>query len=114
MIDRGALDRLQEWGGPKLVSEMIRLFLENSPERLGQMRLGFDQGELKAVERAAHSLKSTAANVGALDVSRLAERMEDLAEAGEEEEAKRLYGELTLAHQHACQQLEQFQEGANA
>jgi len=26
--------RLQEWGGPELLVQMIRLFLENAPERL--------------------------------------------------------------------------------
>jgi HPt (histidine-containing phosphotransfer) domain-containing protein len=114
LIDREALNRLQEWGGPKLVREMIRLYLDNSPERLDQIQQGFDEHELNAVERAAHSLKSSSANVGALDVSRLAERLEHLADSGSDAEARQLHPELTSAWELARGALEEFLEGADA
>ena len=113
LIDREALQRLQEWGGPKLVREMIRLFLDNSPERLGQIQLGFERQELNAVERAAHSLKSSSANVGALELSRLAQQLEDLAEAGSDSEAREIHTSLLAAHERACQELQEFLEGAS-
>ena len=78
VIDPQAQARLQEWGGPELLVQMIRLFLENAPERLEQVRKGIADGSLKDAERGVHSLKSSAANVGAARVSRLAAAMEDL------------------------------------
>ena len=38
IIDPASLGRLEEWGGPKLVKEMIRLFLGNGPARMDQIR----------------------------------------------------------------------------
>ena len=83
VIDPQAQTRLQEWGGPELLVQMIRLFLENAPERLEQVRKGIADGSLKDAERGVHSLKSSAANVGAARVSRLAAAMEDLAAGGD-------------------------------
>ena len=40
VIDPKAQARLQEWGGAKLVTQMIKLFLENTPTRIDQVRKG--------------------------------------------------------------------------
>ena len=93
---------------------MVVLFLDNSPERMAQIRLGLESGELKAAERGAHSLKSSSANVGALEVSRIAEKIEILAETGAAEEASQLHAPLEEAYQRACQELGDFLEGASA
>ena len=83
VIDPKAQARLQEWGGPELLVQVIRLFLENAPKRLEQVRKGIADGSLKDAERGVHSLKSSAANVGAARVSRLAAAMEDLVAGGD-------------------------------
>jgi HPt (histidine-containing phosphotransfer) domain-containing protein len=77
IIDPQAQARLREWGGAKLLTQMIRLFLENAPNRMEQVRKGLAEGNVREAERGVHSLKSSAANVGALRVSRLAAQMED-------------------------------------
>ena len=82
-IDPQAQARLQEWGGPKLLTQMVRLFLENAPVRLEQVRKGLAEGSLKDAERGVHSLKSSAANVGAVQLSKLAAHMENLAAGGD-------------------------------
>ena len=69
VIDPQAHARLEEWGGAGLVTQMIRLFLENAPTRLDQVRKGLSEGGLAEAERGVHSLKSSAANVGAVVVS---------------------------------------------
>jgi HPt (histidine-containing phosphotransfer) domain-containing protein len=79
IIDPQAQARLQEWGGAKLLTQMIRLFLENAPNRMEQVRKGLAEGNAREAERGVHSLKSSAANVGAMRVSRLAAQMEDHA-----------------------------------
>lgn len=112
VIDLQALDRLSEWGGPKLVKEMIQLFLENSSERLSQIDGGLERGDARAVERAAHSLKSSAANIGALEVSRLSQQVEDLAGVGELEGASALRAPLRDAYQRAGRKLRALREEA--
>ena len=83
IIDAAAQARLQEWGGAKLLTQMIRLFLENAPIRVEQTRKGVADGDVREAERGVHSLKSSAANVGAMRVSRVAAQMEELASRGE-------------------------------
>ncbi|MDH5590816.1 MAG: Hpt domain-containing protein [Gemmatimonadota bacterium] len=81
-IDPAALDRLREWGGDKLLRQMVRLFLENSVQRMDQIRLGNSESNMRESERGAHSLKSSAANVGAWGLHALAVEVEKAAEVG--------------------------------
>ncbi len=80
-VDVAALDRLARLGGNELVCKMIDLFLENAARRIEAAAAGVKNGDLAAVEAAAHSLKATAANVGAARLQELARRVEELAVA---------------------------------
>lgn len=80
-LDPAALERLFRIGGQEFVVEMIELFLEHAPQRLETARTALDAGDMTAVYRAAHSLKSTAANVGARGLQSAAERAEGRAAA---------------------------------
>lgn len=83
MIDRDQLARLEEWGGQKLLRQMIRLFLENAPKRMEAVRGGLEAGDLEAAERGAHSLKSSSANVGGMELRTAAAEMEARASEGD-------------------------------
>jgi HPt (histidine-containing phosphotransfer) domain-containing protein len=76
VIDAQALERLKEWGGDKLAAQMVRLFLKNSGARMDQIRDGVTREDPEEAERGAHSLKSSAANVGAESLRTLATRVE--------------------------------------
>ena len=65
ILDTVALDKLYEWGGAELKDKMIELFSQNAPDRLEGVRAGLGSGDLELAERSAHSLKSSAANLGA-------------------------------------------------
>jgi HPt (histidine-containing phosphotransfer) domain-containing protein len=80
--DPAALDRLRRFGGGKLLGEMIALFLVAAPERIGTARSAAAQGDAESAERALHSLKSSAAQLGALRLQRLSERGEHQVRAG--------------------------------
>lgn len=92
--DRAALDRLHRFGGAKLLHEMIRLFLEAGPERLDAAHAGLTADDADATERALHSLKSSAAQLGALRLQRLSEHGERLAKAGALGEVSRMMDEM--------------------
>ena len=82
-LDRTAIERLQRVGGDKLVRGMIDLFLEHTPARIRSAREGAAAGDHDAVRRAAHSMKSTAGNLGAAALQEIATRVEHLAAAGD-------------------------------
>ena len=67
-------------GGSK---EIVQLFLDHGPVRMDQIRGAMDGEDLEAPERGAHSLKSSAANVGAHHVHRVASEVELAASGGD-------------------------------
>jgi HPt (histidine-containing phosphotransfer) domain-containing protein len=81
-LDQSALDRLQRFGGGKLLREMIALFLAAAPERIAAARAGVETGDAPAAEMALHSLKSSSAQLGAMRMQRLCEQGEALARTG--------------------------------
>lgn len=67
-LDRAALEAIREFGhpgGPDILQQIIVLYLEDSPKRLDGLRSGLNGNDARAVELAAHTLKSTSANLGA-------------------------------------------------
>ena len=85
--DPEALERLRRFGGAKLLSDMIALFLEALPQRLAAARSGLGRGDAHVVEHELHALKSSAAQLGALRMHRLCQDGERLARAGSLQEA---------------------------
>lgn len=113
VVDRAALDRLLEWGGDKLLHQMLRLYLENSPERLTQIETGLaPDGDLDETHRGAHSLKSSSANVGAMRVSDVSARLEAAAKDGDRNGSRSLADELATAYRAADAELRRVLEGA--
>jgi HPt (histidine-containing phosphotransfer) domain-containing protein len=99
ILDPRVLDRLREWGGPELLGRMIELFLELGPDRLASLRAGLEEGDFDAVGGVAHSLKSSAGNLGAERLRVASARLEEVANTGDREqievEAAALEGEYT-------------------
>ena len=111
VIDPKAHDRLREWGGPKLLRQMLRLFLENSGERMEQIAHGLEEGTATLVEIGAHALKSSAANVGATAVNELSARMEQLASEQDLDGAGELHEGLVMALAAAEERLRELEKG---
>jgi two-component system, sensor histidine kinase and response regulator len=80
--DPTALDRLRRFGGQKLLREMITLFLAAVPERIAAAREAIGSADAAGAERAFHALKSSAAQLGAMQLQRLCEEGELKARAG--------------------------------
>jgi two-component system, sensor histidine kinase and response regulator len=95
---------LQEPGEPDLLGELVALFLRDAPERLGAIDRGLADGDLATVERAAHSLKGSASNLGAMGLHCLAACVEEQARLGNPTataaEAAPLAGEFERVRTH--------------
>ena len=111
VIDLGAIERLREWGGEGLPRRMVHIFLMHSPERILQIRKGIAEGDASGAGTGAHSLKSSAGNVGAARLQALCQAAETLAEAKDFAALKELLEELEGAHQDAHAELEKILEG---
>jgi len=104
-LDSAQLARLNEWGGVELQKKMIGLFLTHAVERLDQIREGLSTGTAEKAETGAHTLKSSAGNVGAQRVQQLAQDAESLAEAGKLDELQGLLPSLEDEFDAACEAL---------
>ena len=82
LVDRAAVERLRRLGGEKLVRQMLELYLAQGPERIRSLLEGAAAEDAERVERSAHSMKSSAGNVGALRLQLAAEGLEAAAGAG--------------------------------
>ncbi len=81
-VDSRVIDRLRRLGGKELLSEMIDLFTSHAELAIRDASSAWAQHNLDAIRRAAHSLKSSAGNLGATEVRILADEIEQLAEHG--------------------------------
>ncbi len=82
-FDPAALARVQRIGGAGLVRQLVETFLGHVPTRLESVRTATLGGDWAEVGRAAHALKGSAGNVGALALMAAAGRLEAACAAGE-------------------------------
>jgi HPt (histidine-containing phosphotransfer) domain-containing protein len=111
LVDLAQMERLSEWGGPDLQKKMVELFLTHAGERLDQIRNGVSTGDSIKAETGAHTLKSSAGNVGAQRVQALARDAEALAESGSMADLEAMLPQLEEEFQAACGALQQILEG---
>jgi signal transduction histidine kinase/DNA-binding response OmpR family regulator/HPt (histidine-containing phosphotransfer) domain-containing protein len=78
-----ALRALQTPGAPDIRERVIGLYLEQTPQQLEELRAALARGDTGTVARAAHTVKSSSANVGAVRLSALCRDLENAV--GEED-----------------------------
>ena len=75
MVDTAVLDELREVLGDE-IDRLIALFLEDTPLLLARLEAAALAPDFNELREAAHSLKSSSANLGAMALSAAAKRVE--------------------------------------
>ncbi len=104
-IDPRALDQVRELDGPEdrgLVARLVTMYLADSHRLTTAIETAAMQGDWGAMGRDAHTLKSASANVGAIEVVRLANALEELAHNPDTQRARALASELVGAQRQAA------------
>jgi HPt (histidine-containing phosphotransfer) domain-containing protein len=73
---------LQVEGEPDVVAEFIAVFLDEAPPLLTAIRTGVTEGNAETVKRAAHTLRSGSANLGAHQMAGLCAELEKRGRSG--------------------------------
>jgi two-component system, sensor histidine kinase and response regulator len=81
-------------GNAELLRELAELFLEDSPQRLFEIRNALDTGNKDVLLRGAHTLKGSAGSLCGKRAAELALRLEELAERGDLPAARLAYPAL--------------------
>jgi HPt (histidine-containing phosphotransfer) domain-containing protein len=93
-FDGAALERLMRFGGAALLHRMTEMFAADVPHRFERMRRAAALADAAGVGAVAHSLKSTAAQLGLVALSSRCARIESLCVAGKLDNAR---GDLAAA-----------------
>jgi signal transduction histidine kinase/HPt (histidine-containing phosphotransfer) domain-containing protein/ActR/RegA family two-component response regulator len=80
--------------GSTLVKSVVDLYLEHTPGLIQQIKKALSERNAESLFKAAHSLKSSSANIGALRLSALASQFEQNGREGDVDSAEKMIEEL--------------------
>jgi signal transduction histidine kinase/DNA-binding response OmpR family regulator len=84
-LDQTAIEAVRQLdpdGKDRLLARLIALYRDDSSQLLADIDNGLKSGDADAVARAAHTLKSSSANLGATNVAAIARQIETQARTG--------------------------------
>jgi HPt (histidine-containing phosphotransfer) domain-containing protein len=79
VIDSESIENLRSLNpgdGDEFLKEIIAIYLEDTPQRIAELEQSLAGGDTPRFTRAAHSVKGSSANLGAMAVRRVAEQLE--------------------------------------
>ena len=66
-----------------MLKEVLQLFLDDVPARIGRLRAAWQAGNTVEVHRTAHSLKGSAGNIGATQLHDICRQLDEQGRAGD-------------------------------
>jgi two-component system sensor histidine kinase/response regulator len=90
---------LQREGAPDLLDKVIRAYVSEAPNLLERLINAVEQGDALETYKAAHTLKSSSANIGALSLAELFKKLEALARDQSLDQAKSILAHISLEYE---------------
>jgi CheY-like chemotaxis protein/HPt (histidine-containing phosphotransfer) domain-containing protein len=84
---------------PENASEFITLYIEDATRLIANMHQALEQGRIEDFTRASHSLKSSSAQIGAMQLSSLCRELEIRSRMHELEQSRELLAQVTTAYE---------------
>ncbi len=106
-----AMNRLG--GDEELIRELWKIFLENTPGQMEDLNKAINAGDIALTERHAHTLKSSAANLGANSMAEKALKIEELARSKSSNNINILFEDLSNEYKKVIEELEAMQSNQN-
>lgn len=93
VIDKAALDRLRAIvGDDASAAEVVSEFLAEGPILIGALLAAAQDGDLQQTRRSAHSIKSNARDMGAVELGDICDRIEAASAQGSAPAASDIQG----------------------
>lgn len=108
-LDPAALDILrsmQRIGKPSTLAKVIRLYFDSAPNLVNSIEYAIGAGDSYTLRRAAHSLKSSSANLGAMQLADLCRQLESCGEQQRCVDALQLIGPMKAEYAQVCYALQ--------
>ena len=94
MIDPTTFDDLKAAMGEDFIPELVSTYLEETKALIQKLHEALSANQVEDFRRAAHSIKSSSASLGALEFSALAKELEFIGKAGDLSQAGDLLARL--------------------
>jgi HPt (histidine-containing phosphotransfer) domain-containing protein len=94
VIDEHALNRIRAVQ-PELVEKVINIYSKDAPQLMTAISDAIAQSDPEALKKAAHTLKSSSANVGAVTLAELCKTLEMMGREKAIEKADEVAGKLS-------------------
>ena len=110
ILDYQVLSSLRRLAGAKaktFLAEIISQYLEDSPQKLQESQQAINNNDAQALRQAAHSLRSSSANLGAITIAALCKQLENLARSGTTQGASVIMEQLVTEYPQVKLALEQ-------
>lgn len=107
-IDKHALNALRildTTSNPNGFVDLISTFLKSSRKTIDQLREAFDNASTESIAQAAHSLRSSSANLGAVALSKLCQELEATAGTKDTPEIGTFIGAISDEFDKVCSTL---------
>jgi CheY-like chemotaxis protein len=111
-VDAGALENLRKLGGDDFLNEVIDTFLADAPTLIATLGASLAAQDADELRRAAHTLKSNGATLGAAGFSELCRALEQRAKSGWLEDASELVGRIEQEYRALEEALAAVRSGA--
>jgi CheY-like chemotaxis protein len=110
VLDDSVLQELYEIMEDDFIS-VLQSYRENAPELIQRIQSSIESGDVEGMVSAAHSLKSSSANVGAMNLSAVSKQMEHNGRLNNLKDLEQLFDQLMAAYGHAIRELDRVIEG---
>ena len=114
-LDHAAIEAVRQLdpeGQDRLLSRLIALYRDDSSQLLADMENALKVGDAENVARAAHTLKSSSANLGATNVAAIARQIEHAARGGDLKDLPASVTKLRAQRTVALSELEALENSA--
>ena len=83
VVDLDTLNEMKATMGADFVGELIDAYCQETPQLIAALQQALALGQALDFQHAAHSIKSTSASLGAMDLSRQARELEMMGKSGD-------------------------------
>ena len=105
VLDMAVVDELlslSDDGDPELLLDLIQLFLDDGPAKIESLTQGLDEQDFEKMERAAHALKGSSGNLGAVLLQDACEQMQEATRIKNFDRSRELTPVMQSTFDEAC------------
>jgi HPt (histidine-containing phosphotransfer) domain-containing protein len=97
-LEAAALQNLRDLGGVEFLTEVVDVFLADAPALIASLQGSLERRDSEELRRAAHTLKSNGATLGAVAFAKLCYAVEQHAKGGRVDGVAPLVDEIVQAY----------------